>query len=389
MPALLYLGPFATMADRYAVAPLLIPIALSLHVPLVAASGVASLYYLAYGVMPVLYGVLADRVGRVRIIRITLAGTAVADVLSAAAPNLTILLVARLLTGGLACGVMPNTLAYVGDRFAFNVRQQAITGVLVFVALGTAAGTIGAGLAAHFFSWRIFFLLPAAVMGFTALALGRVPESLAIRASDNPLHSFVLVFRRPWAVFLLAMGILVGAVMFGIVTYLAPALEANGQSAAIAGTVVASYGLSVLACTRSFAWVARRLAIPFILALGGVMLLVGYVVAASQQTLPAILAASILAGGAYSFMQSTFQTWSTDIVPQARGTTASLFATSIFAGAALATAGVAGLAGAHRYSTLFLVGAIITLPLLIAGTVGRWRYGQSTLVEPTSSTPIA
>ena len=111
MPALLYLGPFATMADRYAVAPLLIPIALSLHVPLVAATGAASLYYLAYGVMPVLYGVLADRVGRVRIIRATLTGAALADLLSAAAPNLTVLLAARFLTGGLACGVMPNTLA--------------------------------------------------------------------------------------------------------------------------------------------------------------------------------------------------------------------------------------------------------------------------------------
>jgi MFS family permease len=63
---LLYLGPFATMADPFAVAPLLIPIAVSLHVSLAAASGAASLYYLAYGLFPPLYGVLADRFGRVR-----------------------------------------------------------------------------------------------------------------------------------------------------------------------------------------------------------------------------------------------------------------------------------------------------------------------------------
>ena len=78
MSPLLYLGPFATMADRFAVAPLLIPIALGFHVSLAVVSAVASLYYLAYGLLPSLWGLLSDRLGRVPILRLTLAGTAVA-----------------------------------------------------------------------------------------------------------------------------------------------------------------------------------------------------------------------------------------------------------------------------------------------------------------------
>src|SRR5438309_11851413 len=109
------------MTDRFAVAPLLIPIAASYQVSLVAVSGVASLYYLAYGLMPPVYGVLADRFGRVRVIRAALVGTAVADVLSTLSPNLTALLVARFITGAIACGVMPTTLVYLADRFAFTV----------------------------------------------------------------------------------------------------------------------------------------------------------------------------------------------------------------------------------------------------------------------------
>ena len=77
------------MADRFAVAPLLIPMAGSLQVSLAAVSGAASLYYLAYGLMPPVYGVLSDRFGRVRVIRAALLGTAVADLLSALSPNLT------------------------------------------------------------------------------------------------------------------------------------------------------------------------------------------------------------------------------------------------------------------------------------------------------------
>jgi predicted MFS family arabinose efflux permease len=369
------------MADRFAVAPLLIPMAVSFHVSLAAVSGVASLYYLAYGLMPPVYGVLADRIGRVRVIRGALFGTAVADVLSVISPNLTLLLVARFVTGGIACGVMPATLVYLADRFPFSLRQQAISNVLVFVALGTATGTLAAGLIAHVLTWRVFFLLPAAIAVGIAIALRRVPESLVTRSSQNPLRQVADVFRHAWALFLLAVAVLVGAVMFGFVTYLAPALEAHGQSPAIAGAVVGSYGLSVLVCTRTFRYVVRWTPAAVILAAGAAMLLIGYLVAASTQSVPAILLASVLAGGAYAYMQSTFQTWATDIVPEARATAASLFATAIFVGAALATSGVAGLASAHRFADLFRIAAIVTLPVLIIGTLGRWRYPGSDAID--------
>ncbi len=177
VPRILYLGAFATMADRFAVAPLLIPMAATYHVSLAAVSGVASLYYLAYGLLPTLYGLLSDRFGRVRIIRAALAGTALADVLSALSPNLTALLVARFITGGIACGVFPTTLVYLADRFPFKVRQQAITNVLVFVALGTTAGTLGAGITANVFSWRYFFLIPGCSLGRARTPSSKWPRS--------------------------------------------------------------------------------------------------------------------------------------------------------------------------------------------------------------------
>jgi len=98
---------------------------------------------------------------------------------------------------------------------------------------------------------------------------------------------------------------------------------------------------------------------------------------------------SLPAGGAYAFMQSTFQTWATDVVPESRGTATALFATAIFAGAALATAGAAGLADAHEYRTLFLIAAAITVPVLVLGSLGRGRYrGSETAGEPQPASPI-
>jgi MFS family permease len=198
-----------------------------------------------------------------------------------------------------------------------------------------------------------------------------------------------LVLRNRWSLLVLGLGILVGAVMFGFVTFLAPSLEANGESAAVAGTVVASYGLSVLLCSRLLHLVARVVSVPLILAGGAALLLLGYVAASVAQSLLVILLTSVLAGAAYAFMQSTFQTWATDVVPEARATSTALFASTIFAGAALATATVAGLAAAHQYSTLFLIAALVTLPVLIAGSIGRWRYpGSEILDDPQRGSQI-
>jgi predicted MFS family arabinose efflux permease len=89
-------------------------------------------------------------------------------------------------------------------------------------------------------------------------------------------------------------------------------------------------------------------------------------------------------------MQSTFQTWATDVVPEARGTATSLFATAIFAGAALATSGVAGLASANKYSTLFLIAALVTLPVLVVGSLARWRYpGSDAIVDAPPASQIS
>lgn len=384
---LLYLGSFITMADRFSVAPMLIPISVSLHVSLAAATAAATLYFLAYGLMPPVYGMLSDRFGRVRIIRWALFGVAAADLLSAASPNLTVLLAARFVTGGLASGVFPISLVYLGDAFAFNVRQRAVAGIQIWVAMGTVAGTVGAGLIAHVASWRLFFLIPAVLAGALGLRLGSLPESLTSERRAGPVSQIGRVFAHPWARLLFPLAIVEGAVMLGFFTYLAPALEAHGQTAAIAGLVVGTYGLAVLAGAQTFRAIAQRASPAAILAIGAVMLLLGYLIAAANQGVAPILAASLLAGGAYALMHSTFQTWFTDVAPEARGTSTTLFAMALFGGAALATAGAAGLAGAHSYGVLFAIAAALTVPVLLVGTLARARYsgsGATAAVEMTN-----
>ncbi len=69
---LLSAGPFVTMLDRFAVAPVLIPIALEFRAPLGSIAVAATAYYLAYGLAQPFWGFASDRLGRIRIIRISL-----------------------------------------------------------------------------------------------------------------------------------------------------------------------------------------------------------------------------------------------------------------------------------------------------------------------------
>src|SRR3979411_1893283 len=154
---LLSAGPFVTMLDRFAVAPVLIPIAREFRAPLGAVAFAATAYYFAYGLAQPFWGFASDRFGRIRVIRISLAATAAACALSALAPNLDLLIGPRTLAGASVCAALPTALVYLGALVPFNRRQAVIADVLAAVAVGTAAGSLGAGLFAHPLRRRLVF----------------------------------------------------------------------------------------------------------------------------------------------------------------------------------------------------------------------------------------
>lgn len=378
---MLYVGTFAMFFDRFAIAPMLLPIAHDLHAPLSAVAAAATGYFVMYGAMQVLYGLLSDRLGRVRLMRIACAGAALAGVTSAAAPDLLVLIAARAATGAMVCCLFPSSLAYIADTFPFRVRQRVVADLLAAVAVGTAVATLGAGLLAHFTSWRLGFLLPALVLLAMSCALRWLPESLPAPSTVRPLEQLRQVAGRPWVLFLFAVALPEGAAILGFLTFLPPALEANGVSPATAGVVVASYGIAALLGTRIVKQLATRVPPHLLIAMGGTCLLLCFVSAAIRQSVPHILAASVLAGLAYAIMHSTFHTWATEVAPDSRGTATALFGTGAFLGAGLGAAALAGLAGEERYTELFWIAAGVTAPTMALGAIGRRRFPDRAAAE--------
>src|SRR5215211_7998732 len=96
--------------------------------------------------MQPVWGMVSDRLGRVRVIRLSLFGVAVAGVLSALAPNLTVLIAARAFAGGLFAAVIPASLVYIGDTVGIGSRQKALADLMAASAVGTALATVLGGL---------------------------------------------------------------------------------------------------------------------------------------------------------------------------------------------------------------------------------------------------
>jgi hypothetical protein len=181
--------------------------------------------------------------------RLTMVGVLV-PACSRVAPSLAVLVVARALTGGLfaavirLAGVHRGHGAHLGPpegsgRPAGDERD------------GDALATALAGLAAYLDLWRLCLRGAGRARGDPGLFLARhlqEPEVAGERA--GPLVSLGKLARRPWALLVVLLALVEGGVILGFFTYLAPAVEAEGYSAAASGLAVGVYGVATLGWTQ-------------------------------------------------------------------------------------------------------------------------------------------
>jgi predicted MFS family arabinose efflux permease len=368
--------------DRFAIAPLLVVIGISFDAPLSAVAGVASAYFLAYGLMQPVWGMVSDRIGRVRVMRLSLLGASVAGFGSAVAPNLLVLGLTRTIAGGCFAALIPSTLVYVGDMWPPRVRQRPLSDVLAASSFGIALATAGAGLLADLVGWR---LVPA-VTGMAAaglwVALRRLPEPDRGPVTGSPLRSIATVLRHRWAVTVFALVFVEGFVVLGVLTYLAPTVQALGSSAALAGLVAATFGIGALAWSRVVRMLVGRLSAGGLASVGGGLLVAGWAVLAVAVTVPTVAVAGLLVGGSWAFLHTTLQSWATEVVPEERATAVAMFAALLFLGGSAGTAAVAPLADAGAFGTVFVVALVLAVPLAVAAGIARFRYGRRGAVGP-------
>ncbi|MDT0454149.1 MFS transporter [Streptomyces sp. DSM 41527] len=364
---------FVSNFDRFCITPMLVLIAAQLGAGMATVVLTASVYFLCYGLMQPVWGLASDRLGRVRVMRLSLTAGAVSALLSALAPDLTFLIMARALAGACFAACVPASLSYVGDVVPAEVRQRPLSDLMTAFSLGTALGTVVAGALAHYAGWRTVFLLPGLVAAYLAHALRHLAEPER-EPAGSLLAPFRIVLRSRWMWFVMALALTEGAVLLGFLTYLAPALETRGVPTAVAGAVSALYGAGAMGFAQVVKRLVGRWSPAVLLLVGGAAAAAAYAAAATSRSLPALAVTALLLGGSWSFMHTTLQSWAIAVAPAARATGVAMFGVSLYGGSALASSLTATTAANHDYGQLFLIAMLLTVPLTLAAVVGRGRY---------------
>lgn len=175
--AYLALGGLSFAVLQSLVAPALGTIGKDLGVATSAASWVLTAYLLSASVLTPILGRLGDMVGKRKVLIVVLSLLLAGAVLAALAPNLTVLIIGRVLQGA-AGAVMPLSIGIVRDELP-KERVSVTIGLLSAIfGIGAGVGIVAAGPIVEALSWHWLFWLPAGLVLIALLgAIFGMPES--------------------------------------------------------------------------------------------------------------------------------------------------------------------------------------------------------------------
>jgi EmrB/QacA subfamily drug resistance transporter len=164
-------------------------------------SWILTAFLLSASVATPIIGRMGDSFGKRRMYVWSLAALTAGALLAAAAPNIEVMIGARVLQG-LGGGTLPLAFAILRDELPKERVAGAIALTSSLLSMGFAAGIVLAGPVAETLGFRALFLLPALVAAGAAIcALRMVPESPVLTREPIPLLPALLL--AGWLVALL------------------------------------------------------------------------------------------------------------------------------------------------------------------------------------------
>ncbi|MCV7287316.1 MFS transporter [Mycolicibacterium wolinskyi] len=123
---------------------------------------------LAVGVIP--WAALADRIGRVQVMTISVAAATVLGLLVPFSPSYQLLLCGRFLEGLVLAGVPAVAVAYLTEEINAGHAARAAGTYVAGTTIGGLAGRLVTGPVAEYAGWRVGVLIVAVLCGLAALA---------------------------------------------------------------------------------------------------------------------------------------------------------------------------------------------------------------------------
>lgn len=351
--ALLACAGFASSVAQRICDPLLPELARSFQVTTAQAAQAITAFAIAYGLLQLFYGPAGDRYGKYRVVALASLGSAVGSLGCALANSLEWLIFFRALTGLTVAGIIPLSMAWIGDAVPYDRRQEVLARMLSGTIFGVIGGQLIGGVMADTLGWRWSFLLLAAMYLVVGVLLQVEAARLSLHADavqadevrERPgfMRQIGSVLQAAWARTLLAVVLMEAALVFGALAFIPTYLHGRYDVSLTAASVItALYGIGgmlyVLLARQFVRWMGEQG-----IALAGALALSAALVAlALGGHWYLALPATFTAGLGYYMLHNTLQTNATQMVTSARGTAVALFAAAFFIGQSFGVA-VAGL----------------------------------------------
>ena len=183
--------------QAYLVAPLIPSLANDLHSTQAIIGLLVPAYTLPYGISTLFYGPLSDRVGRRKVLLILMAVFILALLGTATARTGAQLLAWRVVAGLASGGVIPISLALIGDLFPYKERGRPMGWIFGAIAGGMAFGSTFGAMLNPIIGWRWEFVALAVPAGLVLWFAIRLEHALHGKASGAQ-RNIIATLRGYW-----------------------------------------------------------------------------------------------------------------------------------------------------------------------------------------------
>jgi MFS family permease len=371
------IGTTITSLDRSAIAPLLLGMSREFGTGIATIAAGSSFYFLSYGLSQPIWGRWSDRLGRIRVIQVSLVIGGVADLICLLHLPLEVFFFVRAIAGFGMAAAFPSSLIYLSDAISSErERQPIITHLTAGVAVGLVGGTVLGGLFVETIGWRWIFGLIGILSLMLAYAIRVIPNEIPVGNKFSNFETFKLIFKDKWTSILYILVLIEGTVLLGAFALTVPAYEQVIKSATISGLVTSIYGFSVLGVSLFVSRVSKSWSAIKLFSIGGASAVIGYVLLAYDVNTLTVAISVIFQGLSWVFFHTTLQAWITSIQSPVKSSVIPLFASFLFFGSALGST-ISGVA-LERYGTfiLFSASTVIAIIMLVLGVYWRNKYNK-------------